>query len=55
MSPEIFGWKRNAVTRTADMLRQKEEENIPDYPLFTHDDIDRCARRMVGGARYSRR
>jgi Cft2 family RNA processing exonuclease len=30
------------------MLRQKEEENIPDYPLFTHDDIDRCAKRMVG-------
>jgi Cft2 family RNA processing exonuclease len=30
------------------MLRQKEEENIPDYPLFTHDDIDRCARRMTG-------
>jgi Cft2 family RNA processing exonuclease len=30
------------------MMRQKEEENIPDYPLFTHDDIDRCAKRMVG-------
>ncbi len=30
------------------MVRQKEEENIPDYPLFTHDDIDRCARRMTG-------
>ncbi|MES2694080.1 MAG: MBL fold metallo-hydrolase [Verrucomicrobiota bacterium] len=30
------------------MLRQKEEENIPDYPLFTHDDIDRCSRRLVG-------
>jgi Cft2 family RNA processing exonuclease len=30
------------------MVRQKEEENIPDYPLFTHDDIDRCAKRMVG-------
>ncbi|HEY1107368.1 MAG TPA: MBL fold metallo-hydrolase [Opitutaceae bacterium] len=30
------------------MLRQKEEENIPDYPLFTHDDIDRCGKRLVG-------
>lgn len=30
------------------MLRQKEEENIPDYPLFTHDDIDRCAKRLTG-------
>jgi len=30
------------------MLRQKEDENIPDYPLFSHDDIDRCAKRMVG-------
>ncbi len=30
------------------MLRQKEEDNIVDYPLFTHDEIDRCARRMTG-------
>lgn len=30
------------------MMRQREEENIPDYPLFTHDDIDRCAKRMIG-------
>ena len=30
------------------MLRQKEENNIPDYPLFTHDEIDRCAKRMHG-------
>ena len=30
------------------MLRQKEEDNIPDYPLFTHDDIDRCAKRLTG-------
>src|SRR5687768_5385839 len=30
------------------MMRQKEEENIPDYPLFTHEDIDRCARRLTG-------
>src|SRR5881394_1216762 len=30
------------------MLRQKEEDDIPDYPLFTHDDIDRMAKRMTG-------
>lgn len=30
------------------MMRQKEENSIPDYPLFTHDDIDRCAKRMTG-------
>lgn len=30
------------------MLRQKEEEQIPDYPLFTHEEIDRCAKRMTG-------
>ncbi len=30
------------------MLRQKEEANIPDYPLFTHDDIDRLAKRISG-------
>jgi Cft2 family RNA processing exonuclease len=30
------------------MLRQKEEDNIPDYPLFTHDDIDRCSKRLTG-------
>lgn len=30
------------------MVRQRDEENIPDYPLFTHDDIDRCARRLTG-------
>lgn len=30
------------------MLRQKEEDNIPDYPLFTHDEIDRCGRRING-------
>lgn len=29
------------------MMRQREEENIPDYPLFTHDDIDRCAPRFT--------
>jgi Cft2 family RNA processing exonuclease len=30
------------------MLRQREDANIPDYPLFTHDEIDRCAKRLVG-------
>src|SRR3954465_4984296 len=30
------------------MVRQKEDENIPDYPLFTHEDIDRCGKRIVG-------
>ena len=30
------------------MMRQKEEENIPDYPLFTHDDIDRLSKRLNG-------
>lgn len=30
------------------MVRQKQEENIPDYPLFTHEQIDQCAKRMVG-------
>lgn len=30
------------------MMRQREEDNIPDYPLFTHDDIDRCAGRLTG-------
>ncbi len=30
------------------MLRQKEEENIPDYPLFTHDEVDRCGKRFTG-------
>ncbi|QYM80590.1 MBL fold metallo-hydrolase [Horticoccus luteus] len=30
------------------MLRQREDENIPDYPLFTHEEIDRCAKRFVG-------
>lgn len=30
------------------MMRQREDEDIPDYPLFTHDDVDRCAKRFVG-------
>lgn len=30
------------------MLRQKEDQNIPEYPLFTHEEIDRCASRLTG-------
>lgn len=30
------------------MLRQREEDNIPDYPLFSHDEVDRCSKRFVG-------
>ena len=30
------------------MMRQREEQNIPDYPLFTHEEIDRCGKRMIG-------
>ena len=30
------------------MMRQREENSIPDYPLFTHDDIDRCSKRLTG-------
>jgi Cft2 family RNA processing exonuclease len=30
------------------MLRQREEEDIPDYPLFTHEEIDRLSRRLTG-------
>jgi len=29
------------------MERQRAEENIPDYPLFTHDEIDRCKGRFT--------
>ncbi len=28
------------------MLRQRDEEKILEYPLFTHDEIDRCSSRM---------
>ncbi len=28
------------------MMREREEKGIPDYPLFGHDEIDRCAARM---------
>ncbi len=30
------------------MERQRAEDNIPDYPLFTHDEIDRYAARLTG-------
>jgi Cft2 family RNA processing exonuclease len=30
------------------MLRQKEEDNIPDYPLFTHEELDRLSKRLTG-------
>ena len=30
------------------MKRQKADRNIPDYPLFDHEEIDRCAPRMRG-------
>lgn len=30
------------------MVRQRESDNIPDYPLFTHEEIDRCAGRLTG-------
>ena len=30
------------------MLRQRDDENIPDYPLFTHNEIDRCGKRLTG-------
>ena len=30
------------------MTRQKEETNIPEYPLFTHEEIDRYASRLTG-------
>ncbi len=30
------------------MVRQRDDENIPDYPLFSHEEIDRIARRLTG-------
>jgi Cft2 family RNA processing exonuclease len=30
------------------MKRQKEDQNIPDYPLFTHGEVERYAGRMTG-------
>lgn len=29
------------------MLRQREAENVADYPLFTHEEVDRCAQRFT--------
>jgi len=29
------------------MVRQRENEHIPDYPLFTHEEIDRCSKRFT--------
>lgn len=30
------------------MLRQKEEANIPEWPLFTHGEVDRLVGRFIG-------
>lgn len=30
------------------MVKQKADQDIPEYPLFTHEDIDRCGRRLIG-------
>jgi len=30
------------------MMRQREDQDIPDYPLFTHEEIDRISRRLSG-------
>ncbi|HEU5079849.1 MAG TPA: MBL fold metallo-hydrolase [Opitutaceae bacterium] len=30
------------------MMRQKEDANIPEYPLFSHEEIDRLAPRLTG-------
>src|ERR1035438_5583728 len=30
------------------MMRQREDQDIPDYPLFTHEEIDRISRRLTG-------
>ena len=29
------------------MMRQREDQNIPDYPLFTHEEIDRLSKRLT--------
>lgn len=29
------------------MMRQREDQNIPDYPLFTHTEIDQLAKRFT--------
>ena len=30
------------------MQQQKEEDGVPGYPLFTHEDIEQCAKRIEG-------
>jgi Cft2 family RNA processing exonuclease len=30
------------------MTRQRDEDNVVEYPLFSHEEIDRCAKRMSG-------
>lgn len=30
------------------MQKQKEEDNVPGYPLFTHEEVDRLVSRFVG-------
>ncbi|HEY1791686.1 MAG TPA: MBL fold metallo-hydrolase [Opitutaceae bacterium] len=30
------------------MMRQRESDNVPDYPLFSHEEVDRAAKRMTG-------
>ena len=30
------------------MMRQREDEGIADYTLFTHEEVDRCAKRLTG-------
>lgn len=29
------------------MLRQRDDENVADYPLFTHEEVDRMGRRLT--------
>src|SRR3954453_12037614 len=49
MSPGIFGWKRNVVTRTADMLRQKEDDAVsePTTPRGPRPPEDVFAERVA--------
>lgn len=30
------------------MMKQKADQDIPEYPLFSHQEIDQCASRMIG-------
>src|SRR5690606_23148741 len=30
------------------MVRPKGAADVPEYPLFTHEEIDRCAKRFIG-------